>query len=134
MISSQPIIACNTSNNAYQPAQLFLLSTEVVEDTPAGKVGCPSDVTTNQEIWAVLVIHKTDHYYESCDNKQPCMIYLRREKAKTITKGVLVDNNRKKAMDLIYNQYWNRYFTNLKLEPTKDHEKGNLSLKRKKTG
>jgi hypothetical protein len=46
----------------------------------------------------------------------------------------LVDNNRKKAMDLIDNPYWNRYFTNLKLEPTKDHEKGNLSLKRKKTG
>ena len=44
----------------------------------------------------------------------------------------LVDNNRKKAMDLIDNPYWNRYFINLKLEPTKDHEKGNLSLKRKK--
>ena len=35
---------------------MFLLSTEVVEDTPAGIVGCPSDVTTNQESWAVLVI------------------------------------------------------------------------------
>jgi hypothetical protein len=59
-INSQPIIACNTPNNAYQPAQLFLLSTEVVEDTPVGKVGCPSDKTTNQDIRAVLALHTTD--------------------------------------------------------------------------
>lgn len=102
VISSQQKMACNTSNNAYQPAQLFLLSTEVVEDTPAGIVGCPSDLTTNQESWAVLVIQIkimkvaiTNNYgwsihtgKEKCKQKGSFLILWNLNPQKTMGKGI----------------------------------------------